>query len=173
MRIVCLGDSCTYGQNVRATEAWPAVLHGLTGKDVRNEGVCGDTTRQALDRYRYACGLHKPDVVVLQFGHNDANAWDGQPRVMLAAYLANLHELAYRAQQDGARKVLLITPHNVDEHPDQDYQARVKRYAAAAEEHIPGAKRGDVKVTLLDDGYYVHPDPAMHRRYAEKIAACI
>ena len=104
MKIICIGDSITYGQNVRADEAWPAVLARLTGHDVRNAGVCGDTTRLGLERFPKDVQLHNPDVVVIQFGHNDANCWEtdnGLPRVSEDAYAANIREMLARAGKVG------------------------------------------------------------------------
>lgn len=159
MKIVCLGDSCTYGQNVRADEAWPAVLASLTGHDVRNAGVCGDTTRLGLERWKYAVWLHDPDVVVLQFGHNDANEWDGTPRVSRRAYMSNIDEMVARA-----RRAIVLKPHHAPGR-EYEYNERVSDYAASIRGLDPPA------VTVLDDGYGVHPDQAMHQRYAETVAA--
>jgi|SRR5581483_1845512 len=166
MKVICVGDSITYGQNVRADEAWPAVLARKAGWDVRNEGVCGDTTRLGLERFPKAVQLHKPDVVVLQFGHNDANCWDtdlGEPRVSLNGYVANLHEMAARAYAAGAECVRLLKPH-IAPGRDGRYNGRLLVYASAI---VEGVSAPDV--SILDDGYGLHPDQRMHTRYADLV----
>ena len=172
MKVIAFGDSCCFGQNVRASEAWPAVLERLTGHDVRNAGVCGDTTRLALERFPRDVHLQQPDVVVIQFGANDANRWAsdcGPERVGIDAYVANIRDLVARCDAIDARAIVL-RPHQPDT-DDGDYNERVTDYALAL-------KRYDVghcapAVSLLDDGYGVHPDPAMHERYAELVAAAL
>jgi lysophospholipase L1-like esterase len=167
VKICCIGDSVTFGQNVRASEAWPAVLERLTGHDVRNVGVCGDTTRLGLERFPRDVQLHKPDVVCIQFGANDCNAWDsdnGLPRVSGAAYRANIEEMRQRAITIGARPIVL-RPH---EAPGKtlDYNLRLCAYCHDAALDPP-------KLSVLDDGYGIHPDPAMHERYAELVASAL
>jgi len=178
VKVICLGDSCTYGQNVLASEAWPAVLEALAGHDVRNAGVCGDTTRLALERFPRDVALHKPDAVVLQFGANDANRWSsdlGPERVGISAYVANIHDLVARVRALGAWPVVL-RPHQPAT-ASTSYNERVTRYSLALRASAPrdssaGAEYGECapKVSLLDDGYGVHPDPAMHARYAGLVA---
>jgi lysophospholipase L1-like esterase len=174
MKLVCCGDSITYGQNVRASEAWPAVLERLTGHDVRNAGVCGDTTRLGLERFPRDVQIHKPDVVVIQFGHNDANCWEtdnGLSRVSAQAYAANIIEMAERSAAGGAR-TLISYPHSAPE-KDAAYNGRLFAYRQTVA--ILGSLiiRTPHPVTLLDDGYGLHPDVAMHERYAENVAAAL
>jgi lysophospholipase L1-like esterase len=161
MRVICVGDSITYGQNVRADEAWPAILAQDTGWDVRNEGVCGDTTRLGLERFPKAVQLHRPDAVVIQFGHNDANIWDsdmGFPRVSPEAYVANVTEMWHRSRSAGAREVVILSPHEAPGR-DRAYNLRLRFYRHPLAEDPP-------TVSVLDDGYGLHPDVAMHTAYA-------
>jgi lysophospholipase L1-like esterase len=74
VRVLALGDSCTWGWGVRDEETFPAVLGSLAGEDadVVNAGVPGYTSRQGL-RYLRERGLAlRPDVVFIGFGFNDA-----------------------------------------------------------------------------------------------------
>ena len=183
MKVIAFGDSITYGQNVRSSEAWPAVLERLTGHDVRNEGVCGETTRLGLERFPKAVQLHEPDVVCIQYGCNDANRWAsdlGPERVGIDAYVANIADLIARCAAVEAKPIVL-RPHQ-PETPDSEYNERVALYAIALKTkrwdwpfYAPALKGWDCcycapMVSLLDDGYGVHPDPAMHQRYAGLVA---
>jgi len=181
VKLIALGDSCTYGQGVRASEAWPAVLERLTGHDVRNAGVCGDTTRLGLERFPRDVQLHRPNVVVVQFGHNDANMWasdPGVPRVSAEAYIANIYDMLARIGKSGAIGIVL-QPHAAPD-LDYDFNQRLLDYWAGVRmsESRPARVSVPVKipappVSILNDGYGVHPDVAMHERYAELVAAAL
>jgi lysophospholipase L1-like esterase len=173
MKIICIGDSITYGQNVASNEAWPAVLAMLTGHDVRNEGVCGDTTRLALERFPKTVQLHNPDMVVIQFGHNDCNFWESDPqgiaRVSKSSYAANVKEMVTRTLAIGAIPCILL-PHDAP-HRDEPYKIRLDLYRQAISRFVPPSLvLQPPKPDLLNDGYRIHPTPAMHQKYAQKVA---
>ncbi|MCD8140286.1 MAG: hypothetical protein LUE17_11010 [Planctomycetaceae bacterium] len=44
MKILCLGDSLTFGTGVTRSNAWTTLVHKQTGYEVVNRGVPGDTT---------------------------------------------------------------------------------------------------------------------------------
>lgn len=76
-RIVCVGDSHTFGTGVNQLQSWPArladVLHasGLPGAQVINLGVPGyDTVQEAIWLQRAGLPL-APDLVLLQYFVND------------------------------------------------------------------------------------------------------
>lgn len=169
MRVICIGDSIAYGQNVRADEAWPAVLARETGWDVRNAGVCGDTSRLGLERFPKHVQLHKPDLVVIQFGHNDANCWEtdnGLPRVGITGYRANMREMVDRARHFGARTIVL-QPHHAPG-LSNEYNRRLGLYRRA----LAGWSIEPPVGSFVDDGYgQLHPDAAMHERYARTVLA--
>lgn len=159
MRIACIGDSCTFGQNVRQDQAWPHLLWQMTGHDVRNLGVNGDTTRLGLERWHRDVELVDPDVVVIQFGHNDANEWHGRPRVFLGEYLTNLDVMVALSPH-----AILLAPHAPKMPKTNEYVDRVRQYANAV-------MADPLDIPILDDGYGVHPDPEGHQMYADYVAA--
>jgi lysophospholipase L1-like esterase len=77
-RVVCLGDSFTFGEGVRAEHAWPARLEALLGPDVEvvNAGVQGMGTPEELAFFDSHCAALDPDVVVLGFFMNDPVDWE-------------------------------------------------------------------------------------------------
>lgn len=117
------GDSVCFGQGVATHLGWvprvSQVLHALAEErgyelNLSNPSICGNTTRQALERMPYDVQSHSPDMVIIQFGLNDCNIWEsdrGLPRVSPRAFEANLHEMIDRAIRFSARKVFLHTNH--------------------------------------------------------------
>lgn len=69
--VLALGDSLTFGTGAVPEAAYPAVLAGLTGWQVVNAGVPGDTAAQALERLPDLLQVHRPSLVLLGVGGND------------------------------------------------------------------------------------------------------
>jgi len=84
-RVLCIGDSMTFGTGVADEEAWPAVLQGLLEArrervEVWNCGVEGtNTLEQGAFLEQRLLGL-EPDLVVLSYYVNDAQLGEG-PKV--------------------------------------------------------------------------------------------
>jgi hypothetical protein len=81
-RILCLGDSFTFGYGVSPEEAFPKVLERLlntdrarhTGWEVINAGVCGSGTAHQLRYFVREGYKYSPDIVLLCIcGANDFN----------------------------------------------------------------------------------------------------
>ncbi|HUM00895.1 MAG TPA: GDSL-type esterase/lipase family protein [Thermoanaerobaculia bacterium] len=71
-RVLCLGDSFTWGLGVEAEETWPKVLERtLPELETLNAGVNGWTTSQELLWLRREGLKYRPDAVVLAFCLND------------------------------------------------------------------------------------------------------
>lgn len=73
-RIMCLGDSCTFGGG----QPYPQMLQSMldqrfgTGKfEVLNAGVIGYTSLHGLEWFRSELGHLQPDIVTVYFGWND------------------------------------------------------------------------------------------------------
>jgi lysophospholipase L1-like esterase len=80
VRIVCLGDSNTFGQDLAYAQTYPAVLQDLLRERypeldavVINAGICGDTSVQGLARLERDVLCYQPHVVVSAFGLNDGH----------------------------------------------------------------------------------------------------
>jgi len=76
-RILCLGDSSTFGMNVDDADAYPQVLQRLLDAraprrfEVLNLGVPGYSSRQGLELLRQQALHYQPDLVIFAFGTND------------------------------------------------------------------------------------------------------
>lgn len=124
-KIVCLGDSLTYGYGVLSHVAYPAVLaQELPEKRpesqwrIYNRGVNGDTSRDALQRLEADVLQLKPQIVVILLGSNDSALNEGQYctpwqyEQNLSQILEQLLALRQERQEfhDGCCLPLLITP---------------------------------------------------------------
>ncbi|MEQ1859183.1 MAG: GDSL-type esterase/lipase family protein [Chthoniobacteraceae bacterium] len=118
--IVMFGDSTTaarpgavqkvYAQRVNES------LQGIgSSLGVHNAGIGGHTTKNARDRFAKDVLAHKPRVVVIQFGLNDAavDVWKTPPatasRVPLADYEANLRWIIAELRNAKAKPILMTT----------------------------------------------------------------
>lgn len=188
LRIVAFGDSTTatregikavYAQ--RLAELLPK--RGLRAQ-VINAGVGGNTTTDAIARFDKDVLARKPDLVIMQFGLNDAavDVWkdpnDTTPRVALAAYRDNLRKMIGELKQKRIR-VILMTPNPMcwtakmrelygrspyDPADPQGFDVLVKGYASAAREIAK-----EQAVTLVD----VHADYQRHFHDPQRSVAAL
>lgn len=70
MRMLCLGDSLTYGYDVPKMQQWTYITSRTMGIDIQNEGLCGDTTAGMQYRFRLL-DLSAYDLFFLMGGVND------------------------------------------------------------------------------------------------------
>ncbi|MEL7648017.1 MAG: GDSL-type esterase/lipase family protein [Sedimentibacter sp.] len=71
MKIVCLGDSLTYGFGVKRSKIWTKLAQDKLGYEIINEGVNGDTSGGMLSRFHYSVYQKQPDAVFIMGGVND------------------------------------------------------------------------------------------------------
>ena len=121
--LVFFGDSICFGQGVTLSKTWVVMLsQALSQVDnkfdfppvLSNPSKNGRTTRQALLDFQFDVLSHSPDFIYLQYGLNDCNYWqsdNGNPRVSLNAFLANMEELVDRALCSGVKKILIANNH--------------------------------------------------------------
>lgn len=125
LRIVLYGDSTTAP---RVVEGEPLMIYGTLLErhfsergipvQVINSGAGSATTKAARSRLRNAVLQYQPDIVVIQFGINDAavDVWKTPPvteaRVSLKAYESNLRFMIDEVRKSGAVPVLM-TPNGL------------------------------------------------------------
>lgn len=118
--IIMFGDSTTAERPGAVARVYPRrvqeALQGIgSSLSVHNAGAGSNTTRDAVKRFRRDVLQHRPRVVVIQFGINDAavDVWKKPPatapRVPLAEFEANLRSLVTDARAQGARVILMTT----------------------------------------------------------------
>ena len=70
-KILAFGDSLTYGTGTSRDNSYPAVLQSLTGIEVINAGIPGETSGQGLRRLPGLIKRHQPDIIIICQGGND------------------------------------------------------------------------------------------------------
>ena len=95
LRVVCFGDSSTFGIGARMEDTWPAQLQQMLADktdqpgsrspesnirrvEVINAGVPGYTSYQGLQHMRQKLDLLDPDIVMASYANNDFWHWDNQ-----------------------------------------------------------------------------------------------
>lgn len=71
MKLICIGDSLTYGYGISRRETWIALTAARTGMEIANAGICGDTTGGMLARFRSDVMEKRPKAVFMMGGAND------------------------------------------------------------------------------------------------------
>jgi lysophospholipase L1-like esterase len=71
MKIVCLGDSLTYGYEVRRSRVWPTLTAKKSGAMVLNRGISGITTTGMLGNFHRDVIAEGAELVLLMGGAND------------------------------------------------------------------------------------------------------
>ncbi len=92
MKIVCLGDSLTFGYKMKRKDTWPEILGRKIGVDVVNKGINGDTTTGFLSRFEKDVIDENPSHVVIMGGVNDL-FWE----VPLSVIKSNIAALVFQA----------------------------------------------------------------------------
>lgn len=88
MKIICMGDSITYGFGLPdLSKRWSDVTAARTGHTILNRGVSGDTTGGMLARCQTQVFNQRPDAMVLLGGINDISIL-GQYRPVCANVVA-------------------------------------------------------------------------------------
>ena len=69
--VLAFGDSVTHGTGAGPGEDYPARLAAITGWNIINAGVPGDTAREARRRLEPLLTRHDPALVLIELGGND------------------------------------------------------------------------------------------------------
>ncbi len=103
--VLALGDSLTSGVGTSSATAYPAMLHELTGWQVVNGGLSGDTSAQALARLPALLSEHKPALVIVSIGGNDFLR-----QMSAGSAKSNIREICSAATASGAQAMLVAVP---------------------------------------------------------------
>jgi acyl-CoA thioesterase I len=166
--VVALGDSITHGSGAEPSAAYPVQLAALSGWNVVNGGVPGDTAEQALERLPALLDEHQPALVIVSIGGNDFLR-----RLPTDTTRQAIHRTLERCKQAGAQVVLVAVPQlsltavvgaGLSDHPMYE--------AIASDAKVPLHAGGWSQVlgdaALKSDA--IHANAAGYRAFAEGLA---
>lgn len=184
-RVLCLGDSCTFG----AGHPYPELLQRLLDArapgrfQVLNGGVIGYTSVHGLEWFQRELGELKPDVVTLYYGWNDmwrekdsaVRAWfqgraSGGAPPRMRSYLWEAASRAWVFLENSFGRSSLQVP------PEQ-YRATLERFAALGRASggfrtiyltaPAGFDDGHTPAWLIEQGFVARGDsaPELRREY--------
>lgn len=163
--VLALGDSLTFGYGANAAESYPAQLQKLTGWNIVNGGVSGNTSAQALSRLP-ALLQQQPKLVIVGIGGNDFLRKYSENETR-----GNIGKIIETVQKENIPVVLVGVPHisigalfgHLSDHPMYETlaeQYKIPLFADAWSEIL-----GDDK--LKSD--QIHANAVGYRLFAEKL----
>ena len=104
-RVLAIGDSLTFGYGASPDASWPVKLGEVTGWQVENAGVNGDTSAGALQRLPSLLAAGSYDGILIGIGGNDMLRG-----VSASATRDNIAALVKEAREHTPHVALLATP---------------------------------------------------------------
>ena len=108
MKIICIGDSLTYGYGVWSSRCWVTLIAEAAGIRALNHGINGDTSGYMLDRARRHVIPDKADpgdIVIIMGGANDVLMYGADENDV-----ANIIKIADLAKSKGCTPLIGIQP---------------------------------------------------------------
>jgi acyl-CoA thioesterase I len=166
--VLVLGDSISAGFGLSREQSWVAQLAPLTGWQLVNGGVSGDTTLQGRERLPELLETHRPAAVIIELGGNDMLR-----RRSGSETAATLEAIIADVRAAGARPVLMAIP-------EPSLSGAAFGSLSDAGFYADLAKRA--KVPLIEDAVaevlsksslkldQLHPNAEGHRELADRVA---
>jgi len=130
LRVVCLGDSITWGFPHGSEYSWVHMLEQQIEGEFINQGINGNTTTDMLRRFDRCVLRYAPTHVIIMGGINDIIWGDSYDRITL-----NLETMVKLAIKHGI-KVILGTPTAVDQPSIERLVLRIRSWVKSyAREH--------------------------------------
>jgi acyl-CoA thioesterase-1 len=104
-RVLAIGDSLTVGYGAPPDASWPVKLGEITGWQIENAGVNGDTSAGALQRLPSLLAAGSYDAILIGIGGNDMLRG-----VSASATRDNIAALVSQAREHTPHVALLATP---------------------------------------------------------------
>ena len=159
-KIVCFGDSLTYGTGAGKGMDYPSQLAKMIGRPVINAGVSGDTTASARQRLERDVLFKAPDIVLITLGGNDLKNGVARDRAF-----NNLRIIVNSIHNTGAKVIIGGIKFPIrDRGFGSAYQKLAEDTGAILIPNIFEGIMGNRK--LMSDP--IHPNDAGYKKIAEK-----
>jgi len=166
--VLALGDSLTEGYGATLQTSYPTVLTSLTGWQVINAGISGNTSEDALKRLPDLLSKHQPKLVLTCIGGNDILR-----RVPETRMRSNIVSICQHIKNSGTPNMLIAVPRfsvigavtgSLNDHPVYE--------SIAKELDLPLLSSAWSKILSNDSLKFdtVHANAQGYRRFAELLA---
>jgi acyl-CoA thioesterase-1 len=173
--LLVVGDSLSAEYGLARGSGWVALLDARIRQNklpytVVNASISGDTTSGGRSRLPALLQQHRPTVVVLELGGNDALR--GLPISMTQA---NLAEMAHTAKAAGARVLVvgMMVPPNYGRQYSDDFAALFASVAQAeGAALVPFLLKGVADVPDAENNFQpdgIHPKAALHPKMLDNV----
>lgn len=122
IKIVCIGDSITWGFPFGPEYSWVTMLQNAIGVEVINKGINGNTTTDMHKRFPRAVLGFEPTHVIIMGGANDVLCAESFDRITY-----NLRLMAESAAERGI-KVIFGQPAAIDDRYCEELLARIRNW---------------------------------------------
>jgi lysophospholipase L1-like esterase len=152
-RIICLGDSCTFGGGQPYPQMLQAILDQQFGTEkfeVLNAGVIGYTSLHGLEWFRSELERLQPDIVTIYFGWNDM--WRGKESAIREVFrrrIAGKEPVVRSYLWEATSRSLSFLHHRLTPAVDMPLQIPPERYRDVLEEFVRLAARGHFTPVLV------------------------
>ena len=166
--MLAFGDSITYGTGANRGEDYPGRLAEITGWQVINAGVPGDTAEQARARIGPLLEEHQPKLVIIELGGNDF-LWQ-RPPSRVKEYL---REIVASAKAGSATTLLVAVPRVSISRAALGALKDSPIYAELAEEEAVLLFEDGLSGILSDEDLradQIHPNGQGYARLASRLA---
>lgn len=162
LRIICLGDSLTYGYGVKRAKSYPIQLRNILYEEgieanVINQGVNGLTTGDLSKNIsRKMINLEQGDIVLILIGSNDLL----NLRLSTSKYIQTYRELIGIIKERGCKLYIATLPPiesivlygDDPEHRRQKYNKQLRK--TAYENNLEIVELATLDKSLLSDGVH-------------------
>ncbi len=166
--VLAFGDSVTHGTGARDGEDFPTQLAEITGWEVVNAGIPGDTAKRAVNRIDDELARVRPAVAIIELGGNDFLRRRPQSQVK-----EDLRSIIAASRAAGAIPVLISVPGASVFGAATGSLSDAPMYAELADEERVLLIE-DVFVDVLSDDALradrIHPNAAGYRAFALGVA---
>ena len=162
--VMILGDSLSAGYGIQLQQGWVALLQQRLNQQITNNkkkkktSVSGETSSGALARLPKLLQTHKPQLVVIELGGNDALR--GQPPQMIQNNLAKLIQLSQKANAKVLLLGMKIPPNYGTAYStafENNYKVLSQRYNVKLVPFFMQGVAGNAKLMQVD---LIHPNAA-------------
>jgi len=105
LKLICIGDSLTYGYGLKRSDVWVSLLENEYGIQVINKGINGDSTTGMLARFHQDVIENGASHVMIMGGSNDF-----MMRVPLSIVCSNIATMVHQSRNHLIVPIIGIQP---------------------------------------------------------------